>query len=212
MMISPGANSQPTQAHTSDVATQNAVTDPINSQVLSPFTITNQEVHPEVVNIQPSASLSSAFDLQDAEIMSLHSHNVLPQTVELLEIEQEIHYYPLALPAGASTNIQQSDQQSSLLQAAASGAIAVADYFEPTMDNMQRNPIIEQQQSGVDRASCPPVVYQPDYSNVPSQQEEQRESQQEEQLMSQQTSRRSGLSKDVQTLITQISKLSSSND
>jgi hypothetical protein len=78
MMISPGANSQPTQAQTSDVATQNAVTDPINSQVLAPFTITNHEVHPEVVTIQPSVSLSSAFDLQDAEIMSLHSHNVLP--------------------------------------------------------------------------------------------------------------------------------------
>jgi hypothetical protein len=105
-MISPGANSQPTQAHTIDVATHNAATDPINSQVLAPFTISNQEVHPEVVTIQPSASLSSAFDARDAEIMSLHSHNFLPQTVELLEIEQEIHFEALALPAGASTNIQ----------------------------------------------------------------------------------------------------------
>ena len=79
------------------------------------------------------------------------------------------------------------------------------------MDNMQRNPIIEQQQSGVDREMRPPVDNQPNHSNVPSQQEEQRESQQEEQLMSQQSSRRSGLGKDVQTLVNQISKLPSSN-
>ena len=136
--------------------------------------------------------------------MSLHSHNVLPQTVELLEIEQEIHFEALALPAGASSNIQQQDQHSSLLQAAASGAIAVADYFDPTMDNIQRNPIINNQQSVVDREMRPPVDNQPNHSNVPSQQEEQ--------LMSQQSSRRSGLGKDVQTLVNQISKLTSSNN
>ena len=79
------------------------------------------------------------------------------------------------------------------------------------MDEVERNPLIEEQQPLVDRGMRPPVDNQPNHSNVPSQQEEQRESQQEEQLMSQQSSSRSGLGKDVQTLVNQISKLPSSN-